>query len=167
MLVLGFFGDAVPQALVVGNALGRLQGKAKVLRHLRRPARDDLRRRHAVERVVDFNGAELARIERQHLRRGQIGWIEAALPLRVVVAAGTNEDHLRTFAHPHISTHALPKATTRSSRLRTTGSSLRGRRDAATAWSRDAAAACLRPAPEYRTRCSPTQRARLASSAAA
>src|SRR4029079_12025175 len=49
--------------------------------------------RHAVEGVVDLDRRKPGGIVRQHLRRGQLLWIEAAFPFGIVVTGGSDPNH--------------------------------------------------------------------------
>ena len=84
---------AVLQTTVVRDAARSLQRELERRRRLRGPAAHELFARHPVERVVDFDRRKPRRVIRKHLRRRKIRGIEAALPLRVVVAGRSDPDH--------------------------------------------------------------------------
>src|SRR5204863_2107049 len=71
----------------------RLERQLVRRRNLRGPSGDQLVGRHPIERVIDLHRRKARRVVRQHLRRGEIGGIEAALPLGIVVTGSTDPDH--------------------------------------------------------------------------
>src|SRR5690606_22003185 len=78
----------IGKLLEMRDAAWRLDGEAKAFRHLRGPAREHVRLRHAVERVVDLDRWQAAGIEGKHFVRGQLLGIEGALPLLERKSAG-------------------------------------------------------------------------------
>src|SRR5918993_500325 len=83
---------AILQLRVVRDAARCLQREFERRRYLLRPASQQFLRRHAIERVVDFDGGKTRGVVGEHLRGRKIGRIEAPLPLRIVVAGSTDED---------------------------------------------------------------------------
>src|SRR5229473_7485456 len=91
---------AVLQTTVVGDTPRRFERDLVRLRCLSSPTCDQLFVRHPVKRVIDLDGRKPGGIVRQHLRRGQIRRIEAALPFGVVVTGGANPDHVEGLSGP-------------------------------------------------------------------
>src|ERR1700720_384512 len=74
------------QPLYVGDLLVCLQSKLKSLRNALSPLQEQIFRRHAVERMVDFNRFELPGIIAQHFTVRQLFWIKTPLPLLIGVS---------------------------------------------------------------------------------
>src|SRR3970040_646433 len=78
--IAGFFA-AILELLDVTQAARRLDGEAKTFRHLRSPAFEHARFRHAIERVVDLDARKPRAVEREHLVGRQLLRIERPFPL--------------------------------------------------------------------------------------
>ena len=95
----------VDQPPDVRDPLGGLERQTEPLRRLRPPPLEHGIGGKPAEGVVDLHRREHARIVRQHLLGGKIGWIEMPLPLGIVVAGRADPDHVphrrqREDAHP-------------------------------------------------------------------
>ena len=86
-------GDVL-QPAVMRDPPRRLQRQFVRRWRLRRPPGDQLLVRHPVERVVDLDRGKAGGIVRQHLGGGQIARIETAFPFGIVVAGGSDPDHV-------------------------------------------------------------------------
>src|SRR5213075_3577055 len=75
----------------VGDALRGLEDEAERRRRHRIPPRDDLRRRHPIERVVDLHGPKFAGVILQPLGGRELGLVKAPLPFWEVVTGGPDD----------------------------------------------------------------------------
>src|SRR6185503_3816071 len=80
------------QALEVRDLLRGLEREGEVIGGGGRPAGHRLGIRQPVEGVVDLDGREALRIVRKHLACRESLWVEGALPLRIVVAGGSDAE---------------------------------------------------------------------------
>ena len=90
-------GD-VGELLLVRDAARALERELEPGGRLGGPLAEHLGRGHPVEGVVDLDGVEALGVVREHLRRGELLGVEAALPGRVAEAAGADEIRMRRWA---------------------------------------------------------------------
>ena len=76
----------------MSNAARRLERETEVIGRDLRPSSQQTVSRHPIEGVVDLDGRQPLRIEREHLLGGQLLGIEAPLPFDVVVVRRAHQD---------------------------------------------------------------------------
>src|SRR6267142_206276 len=84
----------------MGDALWRFQNKLELRRNLLRPAIQNRFLGHAIERIINFDGAKAFTVEMKHLFIRQVLRIKRSLPLLVGIAAGADvEVHIFVPIH--------------------------------------------------------------------
>jgi hypothetical protein len=78
----------VPQPKPMRDLLRGFECESEFATHLLRPTLDVGQRGHAVERLVDLNGAKMLAVKGEHPIVGQLLRVELPLPRLVRVAAG-------------------------------------------------------------------------------
>src|ERR1043166_7990339 len=112
------------EAREVRDALRRLHDEAEIRRRRRIPSRDRFRAGRAVKRVIDLDRAQLLGVVLEAFAARELGWIKASLPLREVVAGGTDVQprcrHAAKLVSPLSmgeSSHEEPEVFTRRARV--------------------------------------------------
>src|SRR5262245_60714127 len=76
----------IGELLIVRDPARRFQHELETVRNLPGPVQKELVSWHPIEGVIDLDGGKLFGVIGQHLRGGQVRWIEIAFPFLVGVA---------------------------------------------------------------------------------